>query len=83
MSEALPRSRAVTMTIHKHVLGTRYSGAVFVTGTCALHVQLHMDEVIGLIVDDIIILLYECMGYRASRTVRVKETIMLCCHGYQ
>ena len=57
-SGAPPRARTVTMTIHKPVLGTGYSGTVlnFVTG--ALHVQLHMDDVIGLIVDDVIILLY-------------------------
>ena len=55
------------MTIHKPVLGTGYSGTVFVSG--ALHAQLHMDDVIGLIVgpcddviglivDDVIIFLY-------------------------
>ena len=45
-----------TMPIHKPILGTRYSGTVFVTG--ALHVQLHMNVVICLIVDDVIIFLY-------------------------
>ena len=56
VSEALPCARTVTMTIHKPVLGTGYSSTVLVTG--ALHMQLHMDDVIGLIVDDVIILLY-------------------------
>ena len=43
------------MTIHKPILGTRYSGTVFITGAVHVHVQLHMDDVIGLIVDDVMI----------------------------
>ena len=37
-------------------LGTGYSVTVFVT--CALHVQVHINDVIDLIVDDVIIFLY-------------------------
>ena len=52
-------ARIVTMTTHNFVLGTGYYSTVF----CALHVQLHMDDVIGLIVDDIMVVTYtECMG---------------------
>ena len=39
------------MTTHKLVLGTGYSSTVFVAG-----VKLYMDDVIGLIVHDVIIL---------------------------
>ena len=54
------------MTIRKPVLGTGYSGtALIVTG--ALHVQLHMDDVIGFIVDDVIILLYRMYGILSTQ----------------
>ena len=48
--------RIVTMTTHKLILGTGYSSTVFVAGT--LNMQLHVDDIIGLIVHDEIILLY-------------------------
>ena len=51
------RARTVNLTIHKHVLGTDIP-VPFLSGAGALHVQLHMDDVIGLIVDDVIIFLY-------------------------
>ena len=48
------RAHIVTMTTHtdKLVLGTGYSGTV--AGT--LHVRLHKDDIMGRIVDDIMIL---------------------------
>ena len=55
------RARIATMTIHKLILGTGYSSTILVTG--ALHVQLHMDDVIDLFVDDVMMLAYiKCMG---------------------
>ena len=57
------RARIVTMTIHKLVLGTGYSGTAFCHARGALHVQLCMDDVIGPIFDDVMVLAYtECMG---------------------
>ena len=55
-------ARIVTTTIHKLVLRTGYSSTVLVAG--ALHTQLHMDDVIGLFVDDIMML--PMYGYRSS-----------------
>ena len=50
------------MTINKLVLGTGHSSTVLVPG--ALHVPLHMDDVIGLFVDDVMMLAY--IRYRSS-----------------
>ena len=44
----------------EHLDGTGYSGTAFVAG--ALQVQLHMDKVIGLNVDDVMILPYGMYG---------------------
>ena len=81
MRTACPHSyrRFVTMTIYKPVLGTGYSGTVFVTG--ALHMQLHMDDVV---IDDVMIFLYSMYGIQIiTRTVRVNKTLVFCCHAHQ
>ena len=56
------RDSNLPFVLHKLVLdlGTGYSGTSIVTG--ALHMQLQMDDVISLIVDDIMILLYWMYG---------------------
>ena len=79
------RARIVTRTIHELVLGTGYSSTVLVAG--ALHVQLHMDDVIGLFVDDVMMLAYNYVWVQIitqyTRTVRVNETMKVSCHTYQ
>ena len=46
-----------------------------------------MDDALGLIDDDIMVLLYRMYGVQVitqyTRTVRASKTIMLCCHAYQ
>ena len=44
--------------IHKPVLGTRYSGTVPCHDITVYYVQLHMDDAILCIIDDVMIVLY-------------------------
>ena len=63
------RARIVTMTIHKLVLGTGYSSTSLVAGT--LHVQLQIDDAIGLFVDNVMTMAYNVwVQIITTRTVR-------------
>ena len=61
------RGRTVPVyRVHKPVLESRYSGTVPCHKACTitqLYVQLHVDDSMPSIVDDVMI---ECMGYRFS-----------------